>query len=84
VPTCPYIGLLVDSTTIEICWLGEPFEVKAYYDVKNAIYGIKEVTVLATAPHYTLHLSFHLGSEHDFAIHKAEYHTYETYLAKTP
>jgi len=31
----------------------------------------KEVSVLATAPHYALFSS--LGSEHDFSIHKAEH-----------
>jgi len=48
----PYIGLLVDSTTTEICWPGGPFEeVKPYYDAKNQIYSLKkEVAVSAAAP----------------------------------
>jgi len=81
----PYIGLLVDSTTTEICQPGGPFEeVKPYYDAKNQIYGLKkEVAVSATAPHYALFSSpFHLGSEHDFSIHKAEHRAYVTYAPR--
>lgn len=83
----PYIALLIDSTTTETCRPGGPFEeVKAYFDVKNGIYGIKkEVAVSAHPPHYALFVStFHLGSEHDFSIHKSEHGPYVTYLTKTP
>jgi len=46
----PYIGLLVDSTSTEICWPGPFEEVKPYYDEKNEIHGLKkEVVVLGAA-----------------------------------
>jgi len=53
-------------------------EVKPYYDAKNEIYK-KEAAVSAAASHYAIFSSpFHLGSEYDFSIHKAEHCAYVT------
>jgi hypothetical protein len=82
----PYVGLLVDSTTIRCFRPKGPFnEAKIYWDGKNCCYGLKkEVAVMAQAPHYALFTQPHcVGSEHDYSIFKKGADRYAEYLTKT-
>jgi len=83
----PYIGLLCDSTSIEVFRPMCRFdEAKVYWDGKNKIYALKkEVCVMASPPHYALFTSpkFY-GSEHDYSQFKKNYEKYSRYLHKSP
>ena len=82
----PFIGLLVDSTSIEVFRPRTHFnEAKVYYDGKNRIYALKkELGVLVSNPHYCVFTqkSF-VGSRHDYEYFKENYRTYLPYLVKT-
>ena len=80
----PYIGLLVDSTSIEVYRPRGRFEeAKTYFDAKNGIYALKkEVAVSASPPHYALLAQ--VGSIHDYTTFKSNYECYLDYLLKTP
>lgn len=82
----PFIGLIADSTSIEVFRPRGRFEeAKIYYDGKNRIYALKkEIAVMAAPPHYALFsASGEIGSTHDFTIHKEIYSGYVDYLKKT-
>jgi hypothetical protein len=80
----PYIGLLVDSMSIEVFRPKGCFEeIKVYWDVKHGICP-QEVGILAAEPHYARFFQKAcVGSTHDYEMHKREYHLYEEYLLKT-
>lgn len=81
----PHIGLLVDSTSMEVYRPKTRFEeAKAYWDSKNGIYALKkEVAVMARAPYYALFAQKgEVGSNHDYAIFKKTFNSYSTYLQK--
>lgn len=82
----PHIGLLVDTTSLEVFRPKARFEeAKAYWDHKNGIYALKkEVGVMAAPPHYALFFTKgEIGSKHDYSIFKETYTSYLEYLAKT-
>jgi hypothetical protein len=83
----PFIGLLVDSTTIPVFKPKGHFdEVKSLWDSKNHTYGFKkEVAVMASQPHYALFMQPKAdGSRHDYSIFKDSHTAYTQYLNKTP
>lgn len=83
----PFVGLLVDSTTVHTFMPKKPFdEAKIYFDGKNGIYGLKkEVGVMAHSPHYALFFTpKQVGSMHDYTIHKNHFAQYLEYLEKEP
>lgn len=83
----PHIGLVGDSTSIEVFRPKGRFEeAKTYWDGKNEIYGVKkEVMVMAHPPHYALFSQDHeVGSTHDYCIFKKNFEDYVGYLCKRP
>jgi hypothetical protein len=81
----PYIGLLVDTTSIEVYHPKARFEdAKTYWDAKNCIYALKvEVAVQAAEPHYALFVQRgQVGSKHDYVIFKENSTLYSSYTAK--
>lgn len=85
-PTFPYIGLVVDSTSIPVYRPMGPFnEAKIYWDTKNHMYALKkEVAVMAAPPHYGLFAQpKEVGSKHDYSIFKSHFESYANYLSKT-
>ena len=85
-PLFPYVGLILDSTTVPVYHLKVRFEeAKQYYDKKNGVYGLKKVAVMAAAPHFALFLQKgHPGAHHDYSILKGTQQSYDTYTNKTP
>jgi hypothetical protein len=82
----PYIGLLGDSTTVQIYHPAMKFnEAKQYFDGHHWIYGLKkEVAVRASAPHFAVaFLPSAPGARNDYVIHKEHFLEYEPYLRKT-
>jgi len=82
-----HIGLLVDSTSIQVLKpKGRYADAKSYFDGKNWIYALKkEVAVMATPPYYCLFVQdAYKGATHDYSIFKDNYHHYTQYLAKSP
>ena len=82
----PYIGLLVDSTSIQVQKPKARFEeAKIYWDGKNHMYTLKkEVAVMVSNPHYCLFLQKGVvGSKHDYEYLKTTFHSYIRYLQKT-
>ena len=64
----PHLGLLVDSTSIQVKRPKARFEeAKIYWDGENHMYALKkEVAVMASNPHYCLFLQKGVvGSKHD-------------------
>ena len=82
-PLISRIGLIVDSTTIQVNRpVGRFEDSKKYWDEKNGIYGIKkEVGIMGTPPYTALFISRgEVGSTHDFNIFKNNISTYTQYL----
>jgi hypothetical protein len=82
-----YIGLLCDSTSIQVLRpKGKFCDAKSYFDAKNWIYALKkEVAVMAAPPYYCLFIQdAYKGATHDYTIFTENYHQYTSYLAKTP
>jgi hypothetical protein len=94
----PYIALLTDSTTycsvqsnrnlFSISTnkpMGSFDEGKKWWDGKNKMYGLKkEVSVMASKPHYALFSqSARAAGTHDYEIHKEVYDGYVSYLQKS-
>ena len=82
----PHIGLLIDSTSLQVFRPKGRFEEAiAYYDGKNKMYALKkEVAVMATEPHFALFSSDgFVGSKHDYSYFVENYAVYLDYLKKT-
>lgn len=79
------IGLLLDSTSIEVYRKGRFEEAKHYWDGKNHIYALKkEVAVLAQPPYFALFMmKGRPGSIHDMEILKSTQKRYTAFLQKT-
>jgi hypothetical protein len=89
----PFVGLLLDSTSIQVFKPTAPFkEAKAYWDGKNQMYALKkEVAVTAAPPHYAIFIQPATnGSIHDYKRLRgskrvqATYPQYVEYLKKHP
>lgn len=81
----PYIGLMVDTTSIEVFRpVGRFEEAKIYWNTKHSMYSLKsEVAVMATPPHYALFVQkAQPGSIHDYTIFKQTADSYAAYLQK--
>lgn len=83
----PFIGLIVDTTSMEVFRPRGRFEeAKIYFDGKNKIYALKkEVGVLAYPPYYALFFQKgRVGSQHDYSIFQGTHEGYAPFLKKTP
>lgn len=81
----PYIGLIGDTTSVEVLKPKGRFEeAKYYWDEHNKIYALKkEVAIMAASPHYALFSQKgEIGSRHDYSILKTTYTDYVKYLRK--
>eukprot|EP01112_Ceratiomyxa_fruticulosa_P024316 TRINITY_DN989_c0_g1_i1.p1 TRINITY_DN989_c0_g1~~TRINITY_DN989_c0_g1_i1.p1 ORF type:complete len:183 (+),score=34.81 TRINITY_DN989_c0_g1_i1:554-1102(+) len=82
-----HIGLLMDSTSVEVFRPTGCFEeAKKYWDGKNKNYALKvEVAVMASAPHFCFFVSKGVpASIHDYTLHLMNFASYISYLLKTP
>ena len=82
-----HAALIIDTHTTQCFYPKGPFaKATAYYDAKNAIYGLKcEVAVTACPPYFYTHVSAYVpGATHDFELFKRGYFNYLDYLLKLP
>ena len=81
----PFVGLLVDATSVTISTPALPFaERKAYYDGHHSCYSMKiEVAVNPRPPYQALFISDVVpGAVHDVALFRKGYERYKHYLKK--
>jgi hypothetical protein len=83
----PYIGLIGDTTSMEVFRPRGRFEeAKIYWDGKNKIYALKkEVAILPYPPYFALFFQKgRVASMHDYSILQDTQASYSSFLKKTP